>query len=108
MTTSSPAFLARLSASSALAALRAAADTLRAAAELAADDVAVGLTLCDEIAKLLDARRPTASRADAPPEPKRAATAAPKLRLDKLPSELLSRMVAALASPEDVARTSTA
>ena len=89
--------------SSALAALRAAADTLRAAAELTADDVAVGLTLCDEIAKLLDARRPT-SRADAPPEPKRAATAAPKLKLDELPSELLSRMVAALASAEDVAR----
>eukprot|EP00966_Prymnesium_polylepis_P108337 2507589-Prymnesium_polylepis.2 len=79
-----------------------AATALRAAAELATDDVAVGLTLCDEIAKLLDARRP-ATRADAAHEPKCAAAAAPKLRLDELPSELLSRMVAALAS-EDVAR----
>eukprot|EP00966_Prymnesium_polylepis_P117379 2712720-Prymnesium_polylepis.1 len=49
-------FARSLSMSTALAALPAAADALRAATVLAADDVTVGLALCDEIAKLLAAR----------------------------------------------------
>eukprot|EP00966_Prymnesium_polylepis_P311277 7191469-Prymnesium_polylepis.1 len=42
--------------SSALAALRAAADALRTATALAAADVTAGLALCDDIANLLAAR----------------------------------------------------